>query len=119
MPRGARSQGASEAQGGSRVSAREPPLNLCLEWNVWCSGLGILTLLGRRIRQRRDATGAPTQRPEWPGGVSRPREKSRRGDWHINSILMSIRLYPVRRISREPVRKRATAILRSQSEFAG
>ena len=42
------------------------------------------------------------------------------GDWHINSVLMSIRLHPVRRINREPVRKRATAIqLRPQSEFTG
>ncbi len=32
----------------------------------------ILTSPGRRIRRRRDATGAPTQRPEWRGGVSRP-----------------------------------------------
>ena len=38
----------------------------------------------------------------------------------LNSVLMSIRPHPVRRISREPVRKRATAIqLRSQSEFTG
>ena len=37
----------------------------------WLSEL-ILALPGRRIRQRRDATGAPTQRPEWRGGVSRP-----------------------------------------------
>ena len=27
---------------------------------------------GRRIRLRRDATGAPTQGPEWRGGASRP-----------------------------------------------
>ena len=30
----------------------------------------ILALPGRKIRQRRDATGAPTQRPEWLGAVS-------------------------------------------------
>src|SRR5882724_4992590 len=49
-----------------------------------CSGLGILTLPGRRVPQRRDATGAPTQRPEWRGGVSRPREKSHSGGKAIN-----------------------------------
>jgi hypothetical protein len=32
----------------------------------------ILSSPGRRIRRRRDATGAPTQRPEWLGGASRP-----------------------------------------------
>jgi len=32
----------------------------------------ILARPGRRIRLRRDATGAPTQRPEWRGGASRP-----------------------------------------------
>src|SRR5579863_8995127 len=30
----------------------------------------ILTSPGRRVRQRRDATGAPTQRPEWLGAAS-------------------------------------------------
>ena len=33
------------------------------------SGGLILTSPGRRIRQRRDATGAPTQRPEWLGAA--------------------------------------------------
>jgi hypothetical protein len=32
----------------------------------------ILTSPGRRIWQRRDATRAPTQGPEWLGGESRP-----------------------------------------------
>jgi hypothetical protein len=32
----------------------------------------ILTSPGRRVRQRRDATGAPIQRPEWRGGASCP-----------------------------------------------
>ena len=32
----------------------------------------IMTSPGRRIWQRRDATGAPTQRPEWRGGDGRP-----------------------------------------------
>src|SRR6266849_11072951 len=34
----------------------------------------ILISPGRRIGQRRDATRAPTQRPEWRGGASRPKE---------------------------------------------
>src|SRR6266480_7015412 len=32
----------------------------------------ILTAPGRKTRQRRDATGAPTQGPEWRGGAGRP-----------------------------------------------
>jgi hypothetical protein len=32
----------------------------------------ILASPGRRIQQRRDATRAPIQRPEWWGGASRP-----------------------------------------------
>ena len=39
---------------------------------VWRATRFILTSPGRRIRQRRDATRAPTQRPEWRGGASRP-----------------------------------------------
>ena len=38
------------------------------------SGRLILTSPGRRVRQRRDATGAPTQQPEWRGDESRPPE---------------------------------------------
>lgn len=45
---------------------------------LWrCAGKRlILTSPGRRIRRRRDATGAPTQRPEWQGGTSRPKESA-------------------------------------------
>jgi hypothetical protein len=36
----------------------------------------ILSLPERRIRQRRDATGAPTQRPEWLGAaIAAPQAK--------------------------------------------
>src|SRR5215470_12815368 len=34
----------------------------------------ILTSPGRRVRPRRDATGAPTQRPEWRGGRQPPQK---------------------------------------------
>jgi hypothetical protein len=45
---------------------------------------GILGLPGRRIRLRSDATGAPTQRPEWWGGASRPKETSHSGGKAVN-----------------------------------
>ena len=44
----------------------------------------ILTSPGRRVRQRRDATGAPTQRPEWRGGASRPKKTSHSGGKAVN-----------------------------------
>jgi hypothetical protein len=40
--------------------------------SILCSKLDILTLPGRRIRQRRDATRAPTQRPEWRAAKAAP-----------------------------------------------
>ena len=40
---------------------------------TWGSARGAISN-GRPYRdQRRDATGAPTQRPEWRGGASRPK----------------------------------------------
>ena len=49
----------------------------------------ILVGPGRRIRQRRDATGAPIQRPEcgngaWRGGASRPSKTSYSGGKAVN-----------------------------------
>src|SRR5260221_11809405 len=40
-------------------------------WSVSAREL-ILTLPGRKVRLRRDATGAPIQRPEWQGGGPPP-----------------------------------------------
>ena len=44
----------------------------------------ILAKPGRRIRQRRDATGAPTQRPEWLGRRKPPRQPHHSGAKAIN-----------------------------------
>src|ERR1019366_8514256 len=43
---------------------------------IWRATRFILTSPGRRIGLRRDATRAPTQRPEWRGGGGRPQEES-------------------------------------------
>jgi hypothetical protein len=43
-----------------------------------------LETLERRIGLRRDATRAPTQRPEWRGGASRPKENSHSGGKAVN-----------------------------------
>src|SRR5258708_1524229 len=54
----------------------------------------ILASPGRRVRQRRDATGATTQQPEWRGGVGRaPRKrniKRRPGNGGVETSLFAI-----------------------------
>jgi hypothetical protein len=48
------------------------------------AGRRILAAPGRGIGQRRDATRAPTQGPEWRGGASRPQQTSHSGAKAVN-----------------------------------
>jgi hypothetical protein len=70
------SKPANRAEPGTRVVI--PREGCCCKCSVHQGRrkLGTLAIPGRRVRQRRDATGAPIQEPEWLGRRKSPFQKS-------------------------------------------